>query len=102
MCPSVELRCNVVVAITVVNDGAKLYICEDGAEKQLHLDRGDVLLFRGDVVHSGAEAPEGHFGRIHVYVDSERVLHDRQTFFGDCSSRLATRKSRRLKLTRAT
>ena len=87
-------------AIAVLNDGAKLYMCDDGHEKELFFDRGDVLLFRGDAIHSGAEAPAGHFGRIHTYIDSERVLHDRTTDLSEhgCSKRTRTRRSKRLKI----
>ena len=37
------------------------------------LDRGDVLVFRGDTVHAGAASDEGHNGRLHVYLDNPHV-----------------------------
>mgnify|MGYP001060209860 CR=1 FL=1 len=78
-----------------------MYMCDAGKEVELFIGRGDVVIFRGDIVHAGAEAAHGHFGRIHVYVDSQRVVHDRTTDFGTCAKhRAAVRASKRVKLVR--
>ena len=61
--------------LAAINDGAKLYISSDKREKAISYNRGDVIIFRGDIVHAGTESVEGHFGRIHVYLDSANVKH---------------------------
>ena len=71
---------------------------DQGNEVELFLDRGDVLIFRGDAIHGGAEAPFGHFGRVHVYIDSERIIHNAKTHFGSCGTLVASRRSKRVKL----
>jgi hypothetical protein len=40
--------------------------------KVLHYKRGDLVLFRGDLVHAGAAFEKDNF-RIHVYLDSAAV-----------------------------
>jgi hypothetical protein len=64
-------------------------------ERRLSLDRGDVIVFRGDLVHAGAEAPAGHWGRLHVYLDSLEVKHTNKTHFGTCATPVRTRVSKR-------
>lgn len=61
--------------ISVVNDGAALYICNGAVEEKIFLDRGDTIIFRGDFVHAGAEYVDGHFGRLHVYINSPSVKY---------------------------
>ena len=67
---------HVCIGIAVVNDGARLYVCEGKRERLIFLQRGDVFIFRGDFMHAGAEYEEGHFGRLHCYVDSPNVIYD--------------------------
>ena len=84
--------------ILPINDGGSLLLCVRGVERRLPLNRGDAILFRGDLVHAGADAPSGHFGRLHVYLDSERVIHTRDTHDAECSRAPAQglRQSQRL------
>lgn len=44
------------------------------------LDRGDVLIFDGDVVHAGAAYGVGNI-RIHAYVDSNEHTRERNTTY---------------------
>src|SRR3546814_7394212 len=37
------------------------------------LQPGDVLVFRGDVLHADAKSDRGHFGRLHCYLDNPAV-----------------------------
>lgn len=69
-----------------IEDGGSLFVCERGAEVRMSLDRGDTLVFRGDLVHAGADAPSGHFARVHCYLDSREVIHDRTTFYAGCNA----------------
>jgi hypothetical protein len=46
---------------------------------QVKLNKGDVLVFRGDLVHGGAACGEVENVRIHAYLDvegAERPKHD--------------------------
>ena len=44
------------------------------------LNRGDMVVFRYDCWHSGAPYSEGHRYRIHCYLESDRVLHEKGFF----------------------
>lgn len=61
----------VIVGIAAVNDDAALVVYSPSLElkQTVPLNRGDVLVMRGDTVHSGAAYANGHFGRIHCYLD---------------------------------
>ncbi len=51
--------------------------------KRLVLGRGDVAVFRGDLVHGGAAFPEFNI-RMHTYLDVECVVrNDHDTYFMD-------------------
>ena len=43
--------------------------------KTVNLDPGDVLVFRGDLVHAGAAYKKENV-RVHCFLDSDRVLRD--------------------------
>lgn len=97
-CSAAVSPAHLVAGIASLSDGGSLFICEGSAERRLPLDRGDVIIFRGDAVHAGTDTPEGHFGRIHCYLDSREVVHDRETFFGSCGEALLrVRRPRRVK-----
>ena len=86
------------IGITSMNDGGSLFVCENGTEHRRVLNRGDVIVFRGDLVHAGTDADDGHFGRIHVYLDSREVVHNSQTFFADCATiPIRVKRPRRVK-----
>lgn len=59
------------------------------------LQRGDVLLFRGDLVHAGAAFGKGHV-RLHAYLDVEGVHREPdQTFYMDMKEQILPRGWRR-------
>ena len=60
------------IGITSINDGGSLFVCENGTEHRLVLNRGDVIVFRGDLVHAGTDADDGHFGKIFFYMVSRK------------------------------
>src|SRR3546814_1142139 len=37
------------------------------------LEQGDVIVMRGDMIHAGAASPDGHFARVHAYLDIPEV-----------------------------
>src|SRR3546814_17486056 len=41
----------------------------------VHFNTGDVVVFRCDVLHSGAAYEHGHSFHIHCHLDSSVVLH---------------------------
>ena len=58
--------------LIALQDGTQLHVCpfdKDGKEETITLNAGDVLIFRGDLIHAGAEYGELNV-RIHVYIDS--------------------------------
>jgi hypothetical protein len=58
--------------ITALQDGTKLHIYpfDRGGECAMRqLNKGDVLVFRGDLIHFGAEYDRLNI-RIHSYIDS--------------------------------
>lgn len=70
--PATDVPLSVMVAI---EPGAKLWIYPDGCGSEqetallVELEVGDVLVWRGDLVHAGAGYGVDHY-RIHAYVDS--------------------------------
>jgi hypothetical protein len=70
--PGTDVPLSVMVAI---EPGAKLWIYPDGCNSDeetallVELEVGDVLVWRGDLVHAGAGYGVDHY-RIHAYVDS--------------------------------
>ena len=44
------------------------------------LDKGDILVFRGDLVHAGSSYKDDNI-RIHAYLDSPVVPRDKNTTF---------------------
>ena len=58
--------------IVALEDGTTLHVCpfdSDGEEEEIPLNAGDVLVFRGDLIHAGA-AYDARNVRIHCYIDS--------------------------------
>ena len=41
-----------------------------------HLNRGDMMIFKGTTIHAGGEYPVGHFGRFHFYLDHPLVARE--------------------------
>jgi hypothetical protein len=66
--------------IVALQNGTRLHVWpfDTGKEEVIVLDEGDMLLFRGDLGHAGAEYDEENW-RLHVYIDSpviERQTHE--------------------------
>src|SRR3546814_11141977 len=66
----------VVSGIASIADGAQLELfieTASGAELErlttVILEQGDVIVMRGDMIHAGAASPDGHFARVHAYLD---------------------------------
>jgi len=64
--------------IVALQDGTRLHVWpfDTGKEEEVVLNAGDMLLFRGDLGHAGAEYDEENW-RLHVYIDSPVI--ERQT-----------------------
>ena len=45
---------------------------------QVRLNAGDMLVFRGDLVHGGAAVGEQESVRIHAYIDVEGVIRPKE------------------------
>lgn len=65
--------------IVGVSDHSR-FIVSDGKDKSrpktIHLDKGDVLIFRGDVLHAGAEYYSENV-RLHAYIDSTKYKREK-------------------------
>lgn len=65
-------RANVfpMACVVAIGPGTKMYVRSriSNDETCIHLDEGDILLFRGDVKHSGAEYKTQNV-RLHAYID---------------------------------
>ena len=61
-------------------NGALLPIWEDENDLEhpsiVRFDRGDVVVFRHDVLHAGAPYANGHQFRIHTHLESRKLRHD--------------------------
>jgi len=57
--------------IVALQDGTRLYVWpfDTGEMEEIVLNEGDMILFRGDLGHAGAEYDEENW-RLHVYIDS--------------------------------
>jgi len=64
--------------IVALQDGTRLHVWpfDTGVKEVVVLNEGDMLLFRGDLGHAGAEYDEENW-RLHVYIDSPVI--ERQT-----------------------
>lgn len=68
-------------AMLAVQPGTRLWIYPRGCEAAeaayaLGLDVGDLLVWRGDLVHAGAGYAEEHC-RVHAYVDPPQHIYRR-------------------------
>ena len=52
----------------------------DEQRKVIRLQIGDILIFRGDLVHSGAAFTAENV-RVHCYLDHDNVVRDENTTF---------------------
>jgi len=68
--------------IVGISNNCRFIVSPDGlSRKYVHFDKGDVVIFRGDTIHAGAEYHTENI-RMHAYVDTES--HDRiknETFY---------------------
>lgn len=77
--------------MVAIEPGAKLWIYPDGCDSRdatallVELEVGDVLVWRGDLVHAGAGYGVEHY-RIHAYVDSPFFTREPGT--GPCTRRV--------------
>jgi hypothetical protein len=57
--------------IVALQDGTRLHVWpfDTGKEEVVTLNEGDMILFRGDLGHAGAEYDEENW-RLHIYLDS--------------------------------
>ena len=62
-------------AILSFTDGMILPVWRSSASEKevLRLNRGDMIIFKAITIHAGGAYPEGHFGRLHAYLDHECV-----------------------------
>ena len=71
---------NVPLSVLLATEpGAKLWVCPNGCDGEaqlLELAVGDMLVFRGDLVHFGAGYDVQHF-RIHAYIDPPAHIYAR-------------------------
>lgn len=58
--------------LIAVSDKAQLHVCERNTERTLEIEPGDAILFRGDVVHSGAAYADANT-RLFGYLDSPEL-----------------------------
>ena len=60
--------------IVALQDGTRLYVWpfDTGEMEEIVLNEGDMILFRGDLGHAGAEYDEENW-RLHVYLDSPLI-----------------------------
>ena len=85
--PATDVPLSVMVAI---EPGAKLWIYPEGCDSSedtallVNLEVGDVLVWRGDLVHAGAGYGVEHY-RIHAYIDSPFFYREKGT--GRCLRR---------------
>lgn len=68
--------------IVAIQDGTKLYIRSrnTGRESCVHMREGDLLIFRGDVKHAGAEYTTTNL-RLHCYIDTNTYTRPKDTTF---------------------
>lgn len=68
--------------IVGVSNNCRFIVSPDGlSRKFVHFDKGDIVIFRGDTIHAGAEYYTENI-RIHAYIDNGS--HDRiknETFY---------------------
>jgi hypothetical protein len=70
---------------------------------RLSLNAGDVLIFRGDLAHAGADFPEAANVRVHVYMDPVGLVRQKAgygersevTFFVDTEPYIVPRKGQK-------
>lgn len=66
--------------ILATSDGALLPVWNDKEQMEqfevFRLDKGDLIFFRSDVLHTGAPYAGGHRYRIHAYMNSRTIAHE--------------------------
>ena len=65
--------------IVSLQDGTQLVVYpfdKEGKMVELTLDAGDIVIFRGDLIHSGAAYDTCNIS-LHLYIDSPRAPHQR-------------------------
>ena len=90
--PAADVPLSVMVAI---EPGARLWIFPEGCESRenallVELNLGDILVWRGDIVHAGAGYHVIHY-RVHAYVDPPPDIAQRQTGTNLCPPQRASR-----------
>ena len=71
------------VCLTSISDACSVLVCENsirytstvGNVKQVWLKRGDLMVFRGDLVHAGSGYTSDNY-RMHCYLDSIKVKRE--------------------------
>ena len=62
--------------IVAVSDHSRFIVNGSGKNTTVHLNKGDVLVFRGDLLHAGAEYYNENI-RLHAYIDSKKYTRDK-------------------------
>jgi hypothetical protein len=82
-----EMPCSILVSLET--DGTTLAVwpgthrpsAHRVLERTISLQMGDVLIFRGDLIHAGSAYPERSNVRIHAYLDNPTVSRDHNRTF---------------------
>lgn len=67
--------------IVSVSDNSRFIIKPNNSKaKIVYLNKGDVLIFRGDLLHAGAEYYNENI-RLHAYIDSKKYKREKNTTY---------------------
>lgn len=64
------------IIVGVDENPGRLYVSDGQAETLVTYNRGDLLVFRGDLIHAGADYDMYHM-RMHCYADSIKHIRDK-------------------------
>lgn len=63
-----------------VSDNSRFLISDKNRVKTIYINKGDIIVFRGDVLHAGAEYYSENI-RLHAYVDSKKYKREKNTTY---------------------
>ena len=62
--------------IVGVSDNSRFIVSINNKIQTIHINKGDVIIFRGDLVHAGAEYYSENV-RLHAYIDSVKYKREK-------------------------
>lgn len=68
------------VLVALEAEGADVHIRAEGGDSVLHMERGQILVFDGDVVHAGAAYERDNI-RLHAYFDTPEIRREKNTTY---------------------